>query len=125
MRRLGGINLDDFDRAFDQFFDELLIERWRGGKAREEFERAEVLDHGDRYEVRVGVPGRDPRQIDVQVTGQRLTVRAPGEISGLTESSFSFSQEVDAEAVTAQWSNDMLTVSLPKRKARRIALKDS
>jgi HSP20 family molecular chaperone IbpA len=124
-QKRGGITLDDFARTFDEFFDELLIDRWQCGEGRDEFERSEVLEHHDRYEVRLAVRGIEPGKIDVEVTGQRLTVRAPGGIRGTMESSFRFAHEIEAAAATAQWLKETLIINLPKRKSRRIALKES
>jgi HSP20 family molecular chaperone IbpA len=115
----------DFERAFDEFFDEMLIDRWNCGTPAVEFERAQVVDHRDRYEVRVAAVGVDPAKIQAEVSGQRLAVHVPDKLGGTLESSFAFSDSIDGEASTAKWSEGTLVITLPKKKARRIALKDS
>jgi HSP20 family molecular chaperone IbpA len=115
----------DFERAFDEFFDEMLIDRWKGGTAALEFERTQVIDHPDRYEVRVAAVGIDPAKIQAEVSGQRLAVRMPDKLGGMLDSSFAFSDSIDGEASTAKWSEGTLVITLPKKKGRRIALKDS
>jgi len=56
--------LRDFDRVFDQLFDDLLIEPWRAAPDLPgEFGLAPILDHGNRYEVRIEVGDADPSQI--------------------------------------------------------------
>ena len=115
----------DFERAFDEFFDEILIDRWKGGATALEFERAQVIDCPDRYEVRVAAVGVDPAKIQAEVSGQRLAVRVPDKLGGTLESSFSFSDAIDGEASTAKWSDGTLVIALPKKKGRRIALKAS
>ena len=115
----------DFERAFDEFFDEMLIDRWKGGTGSLEFERAQVIDHPDRYEVRVAAVGVDPAKIEAEVSGQRLAVRVPDKLGGMLESSFALSDTIDGEASTAKWSEGTLVITLPKKKARRIALKAS
>ena len=115
----------DFERAFDEFFDELLIDRWKCGTPAIEFERAQVIDHSDRYEVRVAAVGVDPEKIQAEVSGQRLAVHVPDKLGGRLESSFTFSDSIDGEASSAKWSEGTLVITLPKKKARRIALKDS
>jgi len=40
--------------------NELLIDRWKCGTSALDFERAQVIDHPDRYEVRVAAVGVDP-----------------------------------------------------------------
>jgi HSP20 family molecular chaperone IbpA len=112
----------DFERAFDEFFDEILIDRWKGGTALE-FERTQVIDHPDRYEVRVAAVGVDPAKIQAEVSGQRLAVRMPDKLGGMLDSSFAFSDSIDGEASTAKWSEGTLVITLPKKKGRRIALK--
>ena len=120
-----GFGIADFERAFDEFFDELLIERWKCGTPAVEFERAQVIDHRDRYEVRVAAVGVDPAKIHAEVSGQRLVVQVPDPRGGTLESSFAFSDPIDGEASTAKWSEGTLVITLPKKKARRIALEDS
>ena len=113
----------DFERAFDEFFDEMLIDRWKGGAPGVEFERAQVIDYRDRYEVRVAAVGVDPAKIQAEVSGQRLAVRMPDQLGGMLDSSFAFSDSIDGEASTAKWSEGTLVITLPKKKGRRIALK--
>lgn len=120
-----GFGIADFERAFDEFFDELLIDRWKSVAPAIEFERAHVIDHSDRYEVRVDAVGVDPATIDVEVNGQRLAVRMPERLGGTAASSFTFSDWIDGDASTAKWADGTLVITLPKRKSRRIALKAS
>ena len=117
--------IGDFERAFNEFFDELLIDRWKCGTPAAEFERVQVIDHRDRYEVRVAAVGVDPAKIQAEVSGQRLAIRVPDKLGGTLESSFAFSDSIDSEASTAKWSEGTLVIILPKKKGRRIALKGS
>ena len=121
-RRFG---IADFERAFDEFFDEMLIDRWKRATPAPEFERAQVIEHRDRYEVRVAAVGVDPAKIQAEVSGQRLAVRVPDKLGGTLESSFAFSNSIDADTSTAKWSEGTLLITLPKKKGRRIALKAS
>lgn len=115
----------DFERAFDEFFDEMLIDRWKFGTPGIEFDRTQVVDRGDRYEVRIAAVGVDPAKIEAEVSGQRLAVCVSDKLGGTLESSFAFSDSIDGEASTAKWSEGTLVITLPKMKARRIALKAS
>ena len=115
----------DFERAFDEFFDEMLIDRWKGGSPGLEFERAQVIDLRDRYEVRVSAVGVYPAKIQAEVSGQRLAVRMPDKLGGMMESTFAFSDSIDGDASTAKWSDGTLVITVPKKKGRRIALKAS
>jgi HSP20 family molecular chaperone IbpA len=120
-----GFLIEDFDRAFDEFFDELLIDRWKCGTESGPSERAEVIDNPDRYEVRVAALGVDPEQIHLEVKGQRVALQMPEKLGGMQQRSFSFSDPIDGEASTAKWSEGTLVITLPKKKGRRISLKDS
>ena len=120
-----GFGIADFERAFDEFFDELLIDRWKCGMPPVDFERAQVIDHPDRYEVRVAAVGVDPAKIQAEVSGQRLALRMPDKLGGTLESSFAFSDSIDGESSTAKWSEGTLVITVPKKKGRRIALKAS
>ena len=120
MARRTGISIEDFERAVDEFFDEMLISRWRRTPGRDEVEKAQILDHSDRYEVRVAVPNVDPKHIEIDVAGQRLSVRAPAGSDGTFETAYSFAVPIEAEAVEARWSDHTLIVIVPKQKPKRI-----
>jgi HSP20 family molecular chaperone IbpA len=113
-------DLEDFERALDEFFDEMLISRWRRAPERDEVEKAQILDHPDRYEVRVVVPNVDPERIEIDVAGQRLSVRAPAGPEGTFETAYSFAVPIEAEAVQARWIDQTLVVVVPKQKPKRI-----
>jgi HSP20 family molecular chaperone IbpA len=119
MARRAGISVLDFERALDEFFDEMLISRWRRVAERDEFENAQVIDHPDRYEVRIAAPHVDPERIEIDVAGQRLSVRAPG-VEGTFETDYSFAVPIESEAVQARWADQTLVVIVPKQKPKRI-----
>ncbi len=119
MRRRSGFSAEDFARAVDEFFDEMLISRWRA-VVPEEFERSEVLDLRDAYQVRIAIPGADPKSIAVEMSGQKLSVRAPAGTDGTFENAYSFAVPVDEHGVEAHWSEGVLTVRVPKQKPRII-----
>jgi HSP20 family molecular chaperone IbpA len=110
----------DFERAFDEFFDEMLISRWRRVRMPDEFENAKVLDHPDHYEVRIFAPNLDPEQTEIDVAGQHLSVRAPVGHEGMFETAYSFAAPIEAEAVKAHWSGHTLVITVPKQKPKRI-----
>jgi HSP20 family molecular chaperone IbpA len=124
MRKQSDQLFSEFERAIDEFFDELLIDRWQCG-AGEQLANAEIVDYADRYVIRLMAEGIDPEKIEVETLGRRLTVRASAGLRRNVERAFTFAESVDAEAASARWSAGTLTISLPKQKARRIYLKDS
>ncbi len=119
MRKRSGIMGGDFERVIDEFFDEMLITPWRCAGA-EQFQRARVIEHRDRYELRIAIAGVDPHQIEVEMSGQRLWVRAPTGRGGRAEDVYSFAASIEAEKVVASWSHDTLVVVLPKVQPTRV-----
>lgn len=123
MRRRTGITVEDFERAIDEFFDEMLIAPWRrSGAGKGEFDRTRASEYHDRYEFKIALPGIDPHRIEVELVGQRLLIRASGGPEGRFETSYSFLLPIDSERVTASWSKDSLLVVLPKRKPHRVRI---
>ena len=121
MARPNAITFQDFERALDEFFDELLIDPWRRSATSDiESDRWVVLDCGDRYEVSIAMPRVDPREVEVEIDGQRLQIRAPAGALRRRDSTYTFSQKIDGAGVTARWVDDTLTVTLPKEKPRRV-----
>jgi HSP20 family molecular chaperone IbpA len=114
---------DQFQRAFDDLFDDLL-HRW-GRREAERFERAELVDLADRYEIRLNAEGLDPRTLEVHTHERRVTVAVPAPNGGKLETSFNLPQPIDAEAATARWAENMLTIVLPKHRVRRILVTKS
>lgn len=119
---MGDLVFGDFERAVDAFFDEMLVDRWKCGVA-SGFERAELSDLPDRYEIRLASRGVDPKSIEIESRGQRLTVRAGAAEFGRLESIFTFAENVESESASAKWSQAVLIVIVPKHKARKIVLK--
>ncbi len=115
--------LDDFERTIDEFFDQILIERWRCGTG-DDFESAEILEFPERYEVRLKTGKIDPAGIEIEFRGRSLTVRAPGAEGARRESTFELPGGVNPDAATARWDDGTLSVVVPKHQVRRISLKN-
>lgn len=127
MARLYPIDLREFDRAFDELFDEMLISRWRIER-QSQFSKALVLDYGDRYEIRISTAPVRPEGIELEASERRLTVRLPTP-EGLAEQSYTFSDAIDADKATSRWEAGTLTAILPKKSRgagnRRVKIKTS
>jgi len=124
--------LDAFERDLDNLFDDLLITRWRGAGARVDDRiqtppglrhppRTEVIEHRDRYEVRMAQLAADRDQIDIEASERRLVVRSVM-ATGPTERVVEFKHLIEPEAVTARFEDRGLTIVLPKRPGRKIQL---
>jgi HSP20 family molecular chaperone IbpA len=107
------IDLRDFDRAFDELFDEMLIARWRI-EPQSQLSKALVLDFGDRYEIRISTGPVRPEGLEIEASERHLTVRMPTP-DGSAEQSYTFSDAVDADKATSRWEAGTLTAILPKK----------
>lgn len=119
-QRSGPLQFGDFERAFDEVFEDLLITRWRETRRRT-LDRALVTDHGPHYEVTVPTAGADPNAVAVEVSDWRLVVRFPGP-SGEVENTFDFEHPVECESVSAKWNSGVLRIVLPKKRGRRVTI---
>lgn len=124
MAKRTGISIADFERAFDEFFDEMLISRWRRAADSSESEHSQVIEGPDHYEMRIGVPNVDPGHIEVEVTGQRVLVRATDGRETIFERSYSFEVPIEDATVQARCSGDTLVIVVPKQKPKRIKVND-
>jgi HSP20 family molecular chaperone IbpA len=110
----------DFERAFDELFEDLLINRWRETRRRV-VDRALIVDRGPHYEVKVPAAGADPNGVAVEVSDWRLVVRFTG-TDGAVENAFDFEHPIDCDRVSAKWDAGVLWVVLPKKRGRRVEI---
>ncbi|NOZ76087.1 MAG: Hsp20/alpha crystallin family protein, partial [Euryarchaeota archaeon] len=126
----------DLDRMFEQFrssFDDLF---WPFGRSASPVEFGDVrtppmdvVDMGDRYEMKVEMPGISKEDIDIQVTSNGVEISArheeEKEDKGRTwlrrersstgfYRSLEFPEEIRTDGVEAKLKNGVLTLSLPK-----------
>jgi HSP20 family protein len=127
---------DEFDRLMERFSRQWPAlwgagEGWRWG--------VEVEDEDDKVVVRAEAPGFEPGDFDVQVSDDRLVLRAEkkaetkGEEGKVREyrerrcyESVTLPAGIDRAKVEAKYHNGVLTVTLPKTpegKARRVPVK--
>jgi HSP20 family protein len=129
---------DEFDRLFDRF-----SRHWPGMGLMRGVEPPwqwglEVREEDDAFAVRADLPGFAAGDIDLQVLGDRLTIRAAHKSEmddkdkGWTQQRREYYQTVplptavDADKIDAHFRNGVLTVRLPKteqKKGRRIAIR--
>jgi HSP20 family molecular chaperone IbpA len=105
----------DFQRDFDELFDELLIGRWRTPAA--QTDPAMVLEREDAYEIRLCTGAFKPSELEVVVNEKNLTVKATG-ADNPWERQLTFTDPVETEKVSAKWANRILTIVLPKKNKR-------
>jgi len=117
---------------------------WGGiGHGSSVYPQINIYDDGESYIARAEVPGVDPGDIDVTVTGDTLTIRGKREIeppgenssyhrrersSGEFRRAFTLPEQVDSSKVVAKSTNGVLEIVLPRAeqaKQRKIEIKTS
>jgi HSP20 family protein len=132
----------EMDRLFDTFFREPFgavdWPMWPQGKW---MPAIDVTESEDEVTVRAEVPGIDPKELDVRVTGNQLTLsgekKAASEEKGENfyhsetrygsfHRSIALPEGIDTENVDAQYANGVLTLHMKKTQAataKRIEVK--
>ena len=99
--------------------------------------RTDVHEHEDRYEVDIDLPGFKKDEISLDLDGGYLTVRAAkgldkdekskeGKVirreryAGSMSRSFYVGEELTAEDVGAKFENGVLSLTLPKKEAKKL-----
>jgi HSP20 family molecular chaperone IbpA len=109
----------EFDRALNEVFEDLLITRWRGPRSVRILGRASVVEDEEKYHVKIALPDADPQELAVEVSEWRMAVRTPS-AQGREESTLDFSHPIDTESVTARFEAGILEVRVPKARGRKI-----
>jgi HSP20 family molecular chaperone IbpA len=112
----------DFDRVFNEVFEDLLINRWRARRSVRNSGDAVVVEDEDSYLIRIAAPEANPNELAVEVSEWRLVLRIPT-VQGLKESTLDFSHAIDIEHVTARFAAGILEVTVPKARGRKIEVR--
>jgi HSP20 family protein len=118
---------DEFDALFNRFFGD-FPESFAGDWGLE--------DAGNEYRLRAEAPGFEPEDFDIQVSGNRLTIKGERKQDGKDKESFRSEQRfqetltlptgVNADQIEARYHSGVLELRLPKgpeAQAKRIAVK--
>ena len=140
MYRPGAIQnaLCDFDRYFEPFFGDSLFSGV--AKASGRLPAADIRETEDAYALEVELPGYDEKDIEIHVDGSSLSVASKQEEVKETKAeegtwilrerrgssfsrSFKLPENANAEEVTAQFKNGVLSMEIKKREeAKRRAI---
>ena len=115
----------EIDRMFNQFWNDLPT---RTAAGQSPSFQANSTDDG--WRIDVPLPGVDPQNVNLEVAGSTLTIRAeqPGEKGEQAiryEQSFTIPQFLDLEKLTASHRHGMLRLTLPLKesvKPRRVQI---
>ena len=122
--------LSQFDRLASSVFDTARAPRLMP---------VDLFREGDQYVLNADLPGIDPASVDLDVDGQLLTIRAERRAPtdenvkwlaherpyGSYMRQFTLGDGVDAERITANYDNGVLSIIVPmaeRAKPRRIAI---
>jgi HSP20 family protein len=120
-------------RTIDRFFEPDFTQRMesRPGAAALPLD---VSEEGDNYVVKASLPGFEPDQVNISVTGRNLTIHAEtkqeqehkeeGQLLreryfGALSRSIVLPSEVNADQAQAEYRNGVLTLTLPKSEVER------
>lgn len=115
----------EVDRLFNQFWNDLPTRTAAGQSP-----SFQVNTSDDGWRVDIPLPGVDPKNVNLEVAGTTLTIRAEepaenGERALRYEQSFTVPQFLDLEKITASHKHGMLRLTVPLKdsvKPRRIQI---
>ena len=144
-------NLFDFRRDFDNIFNRFLSSGWQGGQEQQRGNMplaafapsvdAFVDRDGKRFVAHVALPGVDPKDVNISVQGNMLTISGERNVSnerreadtvynefiyGAFERTLSLPEGVDTQKITADYRNGVLEITAPISASalpRRIEIK--
>lgn len=126
----------DVDRLFsemDRAFRDFSLPAF-GWNIESSLPAADVVETADAVTVRIDLPGHDPKNIQVNVEDDLLTVRSERKAEsedkgetwhrsersyGVYARSFALPASVDADKAEARYEHGVLSVTLPKREEAR------
>jgi len=121
-----------FDELFrGPFFSDFVLPKGNAAAAATFAPPADVLETQNAIQVKVDLPGHDPKSVQVKLEDGILTIQSERKqerreqqecvlrserVFGAFTRSFSLPDVVDAQKVEAAFDNGVLTVTLPKRE---------
>ena len=109
----------EFDRLFNQFWNDLPTRTAAGQSP-----SFQVNSSDEGWRIDVPLPGIDPKNVNLEVAGTTLTIRAEepgdnGERALRHEQSFTVPQFLDLEKVTASHKHGMVRLTVPLKDSVR------
>ncbi len=125
-----------FDRRSSdlfRYFDDFGREFTRAAGTEAAPCRTDILDFGDRFELRADMPGFRKEEIHIDIDGDRLTISAEHKEEDRQENETYLRRErrwgslsrsfdisaVSAQGITAAYENGVLVLDLPKKSAQK------
>jgi len=139
--------LEDFQREFDELFDRFLQAKWRSAKRPRSLPIVSYMEgdqsytEGDQLVIRADLPGVDPNDVEIMITGNMLRItgrREPSKESekqgrirqqftyGPFERAITLPQGVTPEQIKASYRNGVLELRIRlagKPAARKVTVR--
>lgn len=133
--------LSRMQRDLSRLFGEFDTRAGRGVYKASVYPPLNIYTDGESYVVQAEVPGIEPESLDIEVTGDTLTLKGERKLPELPEGSsyhrrerdfgqfrraFSLPEKVDSSKAAARFHNGILEIRLPhaeEAKARKISVK--
>jgi HSP20 family protein len=122
-----------FSNLIDRFFTESVARS--GGSTYSFVPRVDVIEEEKAFEIHIAVPGMNKEEFKIDLNDNYLTVSGERKFSkeknenlyrsfetqyGSFSRSFSLPENVDGEKITAQYTNGILLVSVPKDEKKTV-----
>lgn len=125
-----------FSNLIDRFFTESVARS--GGSTYSFVPRVDVIEEEKAFEIHIAVPGMNKEDFKIDLNDNYLTVSGERKLSkeknekndslyrsfetqyGSFSRSFSLPENVDGEKITAQYTNGILVVSVPKDEKKTL-----
>lgn len=132
---------NEMERAFDRFFVEPFDVAFHGRTGKEWLPKLDVIEENDAITVRMELPGVSPKNVDVSLRDNILTISGHKETTSHEEGknfyiserefgsfrrSMELPQSCDPDRISASQDNGLLTVKIPRTKEstpKRISVK--
>ncbi|MEI9920799.1 MAG: Hsp20/alpha crystallin family protein [Bacteroidota bacterium] len=122
-----------FSNLIDRFFTESVARS--GGSTNAFVPRVDVIEEDKAFEIHVAVPGMNKEEFKIDLNDNYLTVSGERKLSkekkenqyrsfetqyGSFSRSFSLPENVDGEKISAQYTNGILVVTVPKDEKKTL-----
>jgi len=131
--RLNAFTPGSFSNLIDSFFSDSIARS--GGSTYSFVPKVDVIEEEKTFEIHVAVPGMNKDEFKIDLNDNYLTVSGERKFTkekkdnfyssfetqyGSFSRSFSLPENVDGEKITAQYSNGILVVSVPKDEKKSL-----
>lgn len=133
---------DEFDKMFTKVFDEALLPSDFFNENNRFFPMINIEETPEAFNAEVEIPGMSASDIEIEVSGNQLTVRGEQKKEtkdeqknyihiersyGSFQRTFTLPDNTDKEAITAKSDKGVLYITIPKKQkdnARKIEIKE-